>query len=235
MLRRTGPLFSSSHLHYSLLSSSFLHPSHSLIACVDCRQCDGLKTPLMLAAWRRHYKCVEALIAFQANPDLKDMHGVVFVFVCVWGRGGDIHKCVFEYLHSCFVLFVSHRRLTNIGLLGFTAIGHSHKVTLFSPLLLSSSLRVFALQAHAVYAQQDDRMSVKLLWKAKLQHWKQEIRMKKMLRSLNRLAKKSSVSPSTSPRHSPFSSPLHSPKTSPASSPRRGSVVSGCKCLRCRF
>ncbi len=74
-------------------------------------------------------------------------------------------------------------------------------------------------------------MSVKLLWKAKLQHWKQEIRLKKMLRSLNRLAKKSSVSPSTSPRHSPFSSPLHSPKTSPASSPRRGSVVSGCWCV----
>ena len=47
----------------------------------------------MLAAWRKHYKCVEALIAFQvrwscwylnpkfridtaqADPDLKDMHG----------------------------------------------------------------------------------------------------------------------------------------------------------------
>ncbi len=39
----------------------------------------------MLAAWRKHYKCVEALIAFQANPDLKDIHGgafVVTVLVC---------------------------------------------------------------------------------------------------------------------------------------------------------
>jgi hypothetical protein len=84
---------------------------------------------------------------------------------------------------------------------GFTAIGHSHK---------------------------DDHMSVKLLWKWKLQNWKNEIRLKKMLRSMSRLAgNKSSLSPSASPKQSPYSSPHHSPATSPASSPRRGSVVRG--------
>jgi hypothetical protein len=73
-------------------------------------------------------------------------------------------------------------------------------------------------------------MSVKLLWKAKLQHWKNEIRRKKMLSSLTRLrGKKSSTSPSASPSASPgvsrFASPQLSPVTSPASSPRRMSVV----------
>jgi hypothetical protein len=126
-------------------------------------QSDGLKTPLMLAAWRKNHRCVEALIAFQANPNLKDMHD-------------------------------------------FTAIGHSHK---------------------------EDRMGVKLLWKWKLQHWKNEIRLKKMLRSMTRLNRKSSLSPSTSPthspHHSPHTSPRHSPQNSPrhsiASSPRRISQV----------
>ena len=42
-----------------------------------------MKTALMFAAWRKHYKCVEALIAFQANPDLKDMHGDSVVIALV--------------------------------------------------------------------------------------------------------------------------------------------------------
>jgi hypothetical protein len=133
-----------------------------------------MKTPLMFAAWRKHYKCVEALIAFQANPDLKDIHGGTF-----------------------FVIFLVE--VANHCCAGFTAIGHSHK---------------------------DDFMSVKLLWKWKLQHWKNEIRLKKMLRSMSRLnGNKLALSPSASPKHSPHSSPHHSPTTSPASSPRRSSLV----------
>jgi hypothetical protein len=74
-------------------------------------------------------------------------------------------------------------------------------------------------------------MSVKLLWKWKLQNWKNEIRLKKMLRSMTRLKKKPGASPSGSPNQSPHSSPQHSPASSPrrgsiASSPRRGSVAS---------
>ncbi len=85
------------------------HTSYHLINLAD-RQSDGLKTPLMLAAWRQHYKCVEALIAFQANPDLKDMHGGAACLVAARDVRVDVY----------------HLNLNHGA--GFTAIGHSHKV-----------------------------------------------------------------------------------------------------------